>query len=798
MNFTNIKNATESDGSVAQNRSDSVQYEHTIKQMPVPDLSQAQRFLTLLDEDNEHFTFEAIEEPKPKQRSPKVQRYHGTLETYSEVLRKSNQQGYGIFVAVNDTDGKGRKKENVNKIRAFFVDLDGSPMNSVRQAPLDPHIIVESSPGRYHVYWLVEDVPLDCFASMQKQLAQKFGGDPSVCDLPRLMRIPGFLHRKHSPYLSRILETSVTQPYSFQKFQAAFDWDKPQSSPARQSNEDVSADPATLIKLREMGLVKHLENKEEGRWLIRCPWANEHTNSEEAYYFYKPILQYKGIEGFKCFHAHCQERDIRTLRFFLGLPPAIGVEPLPLFREITAPPPFPVEALGPVMGKAAIEIHRTVQAPLAVIGQSLLGAASLLAQGHANVEIDGREIALSLFLITVAESGERKSAVDDVVLCAVLGWQRCLWNTYREERSAYEAALEKWQEEKKNCNNGEADSEGPPAPPLMPIIVVEEPTYEGLVKYLEHGQPSIGLFSDEGGRFLGGNAMNRDNLLKTLAGFSSLWDAKSNKPITRMRSGDQSLALYGRRVALHLLIQESVYSKLNQQSMCESQGFLPRCLISFPESMAGNRVYVTENPKELPSVKLFREHCNALLDRQFPTADLPAPKNQLAPPSIPLAANAYINWVEFHNKLEQQLGKQGVYYPIRRFGSKAAEHVLRIAGVFAIFENPLVSEIGEDHINRAIEIIEYYLIERLRLDSYCCIDFSLLTAQKVLDWAEAKGKPGVLLKELYQFGPPDVRSKEKASAILKILEDHGRAFPVPAREIEEGAKGKGWRFIWPS
>lgn len=262
-----------------------------------------------------------------------------------------------------------------------------------------------------------------------------------------------------------------------------------------------------------------------------------------------------------------------------------------------------------------------------------------------------------------------------------------------------------------------------------------------------------------------------------------------------MRSSDQSLALYGRRVALHLLIQESVYSKLNQQSMCESQGFLPRCLISFPESMAGSRTYVTENPRELPGVKVFRDQCNTLLDRRLPIAEPPAPKNQLALPTISLTSDAYVKWVEFHNKLEKQLGKQGIYYPIRRFGSKAAEHVLRIAGVFAIFDNPSTTKVEEDHVRRAVEIIEYYLLERIRLDSYTCIDPTLLTAQKVLDWAEIKGKPGVLLRDLYQYGPPDVRSKETASAILKVLEEHGRAFPVPAHEITPGGKGKAWRFI---
>ena len=46
--------------------------------------------------------------------------------------------------------------------------------------------------------------------------------------------------------------------------------------------------------------------------------------------------------------------------------------------------------------------------------------------------------------------------------------------------------------------------EDSPVPPLHPLVLVEEPTYEGIVKYLAIGQPSVGLFSDEGGRFLEG------------------------------------------------------------------------------------------------------------------------------------------------------------------------------------------------------------------------------------------------------------------------------------------------------
>jgi RepB DNA-primase from phage plasmid len=46
------------------------------------------------------------------------------------------------------------------------------------------------------VYWLVKDAPLDQFKETQTRLAKLVGGDPNVCDLSRVMRLPGFLHQK--------------------------------------------------------------------------------------------------------------------------------------------------------------------------------------------------------------------------------------------------------------------------------------------------------------------------------------------------------------------------------------------------------------------------------------------------------------------------------------------------------------------------------------------------------------------------------------------------------------------------
>jgi hypothetical protein len=57
-------------------------------------------------------------------------------------------------------------------------------------------MIVQTSEGKWHIYWCVDDAPLSGFAETQKKLSALFGSDPSVCDLPRVMRLPGFPHQK--------------------------------------------------------------------------------------------------------------------------------------------------------------------------------------------------------------------------------------------------------------------------------------------------------------------------------------------------------------------------------------------------------------------------------------------------------------------------------------------------------------------------------------------------------------------------------------------------------------------------
>lgn len=172
-----------------------------------PNLNQAQSFLTALDEDSDEFCFQTFDDGKPGNKKL-TRRLFGSLEQHKDTLSKLNEQGAGIFVTVNQTNGKGRTKADITRIRALFVDLDGAPLEPLQKAATPPHITVESSPGRFHAYWRVADCGLDQCEPALKQLITKYKADARCSDRSRVLRLPGFIHRKSEPYMVHVIDST--------------------------------------------------------------------------------------------------------------------------------------------------------------------------------------------------------------------------------------------------------------------------------------------------------------------------------------------------------------------------------------------------------------------------------------------------------------------------------------------------------------------------------------------------------------------------------------------------------------
>lgn len=157
-----------------------------------------------------------------------IKQFHGSIDQYIDQLWQLNEKGAGVFFTVNQTDLHGRTANNIVAIRSVFIDLDGAPLPS--KFELQPNLIVNTSPDKYHCYWLVDDMPLVSFNLYQEALAMKYNSDPVVKDLPRVMRVAGFYHNKHKPYPIEIIEEyNTNKPYKTNEIRDKLKLERPKS-----------------------------------------------------------------------------------------------------------------------------------------------------------------------------------------------------------------------------------------------------------------------------------------------------------------------------------------------------------------------------------------------------------------------------------------------------------------------------------------------------------------------------------------------------------------------------------------
>ncbi|BBR19173.1 hypothetical protein WP3S18E05_06530 [Klebsiella sp. WP3-S18-ESBL-05] len=79
--------------------------------------------------------------------------------------------------------------------------------------------------------------------------------------------------------------------------------------------------------------------------------------------------------------------------------------------------PFPVHVFPQIIRNAVYEVEQQTQAPQALIAASVLGVISLACQNRIDVcRLNNLRSPVSLFLLTLADSGERKSTVDKLLM----------------------------------------------------------------------------------------------------------------------------------------------------------------------------------------------------------------------------------------------------------------------------------------------------------------------------------------------------------------------------------------------
>jgi hypothetical protein len=145
-----------------------------------------------------------------------------------------NRKGYDIYHMVNEGDGvttgTGKTVRNfaaITTLSKLFIDTDTCPITTVESylssVDLTPHIKIESSPGRFHLYFFIDPIEKtdprwktlqDVLSHLgDPDISKDLGTDFSMNDPAKLLRVPGFFHIKHKTLVTLISDNTHLPAY---------------------------------------------------------------------------------------------------------------------------------------------------------------------------------------------------------------------------------------------------------------------------------------------------------------------------------------------------------------------------------------------------------------------------------------------------------------------------------------------------------------------------------------------------------------------------------------------------------
>lgn len=514
---------------------------------------------------------------------------------------------------------------------------------------------------------------------------------------------------------------------------------------------------------------------------------------------FNDLHQLSGAEAVKA----CIDLAIESVATHAGETSATGQ--FGLWPELQAlivqidPQDYPLDALPDAVRCAVQEVADFVKAPIPLIATSALAALSLAIQAHTDVERAERLSGpCGLFMLAIADSGERKSTCDGFFTTAIRDYQaqqqeaaKPLIQAFKSEHDAWEAQRSGLKEKIKSLakegkpstaqvqelHDLDADE---PAAPRVPRLIYGDATPEALTYALAKHWPSGGVISSEAGSVFGGHGMGGDSVMRNLAALNQLWDG-ATLPVERRSS--ESFTVRGARLTMALQVQEATIRAFfdSTKGLARGTGFLARFLVSWPQSTQGMR-HFTEAPANWPALATFNNRLAAILNRPAPIDD----DGGLSPPLLRLAPDAKAAWVSFHDAIEAELSTGRELYDVRDVASKTADNAARLAALFHTFSGN-IGPIDLDAMEAAARVTTWHLTEAKRFLGELAMPAELANPARLeawmLAWCRRENTDTVPTREVQRHGPGGLRDKAIIADAIKELAELGRA-----RLVQDGKK----------
>jgi putative DNA primase/helicase len=471
--------------------------------------------------------------------------------------------------------------------------------------------------------------------------------------------------------------------------------------------------------------------------------------------------------------------------------------PQPLTAKVE-PEPYPLDALPDTIRAAVEEVAGFVKAPLPLVVSAALAALSLACQAHIDVKRAERlQGPTGLFLLTIADSGERKSTCDGYFTAAIREYEANQAEKAKPLIKDHKAALEAWEAKRggikdkirQHAKTGKStqDQEAAlsdlerdkPESPRVPRLIYGDATPEALKWNLAKGWPSGGVVSSEAGLVFGAHGMGKDSVMRNLATMNQLWDGAD---IATERRTTDSFTVRGARLTVALQVQEPTLREFFRKSgtLARGSGFLARFLVAWPGSTQGFRPF-TEAPANWPHLAAFHRRIAEILDKPVPIDN----DGALTPALLSLAPDAKAAWVEYYNTIESELVSGGELYDVRDVASKTADNAVRLAALFQLFEHGMGGDVGLEAFEGANRIAAWHLNESRRFFGELALPAELADAARLDRWLIEhcqRSKTHIVGKNrVRQHGP--LRDGGRLDAAIRELADLDRL-----RLVKEGRR----------
>lgn len=434
---------------------------------------------------------------------------------------------------------------------------------------------------------------------------------------------------------------------------------------------------------------------------------------------------------------------------------------------------FPSSMALPLIAGAVDEAEGNIQAPRALVYSAALTAMATAVQGFIDVcKPNGQIIPVSLMLLTVANSGERKSTAENVFMRGVRRFQDERDLIYQREFSDWSARQSIWEARRKAilkkallldreegeepCKQFVEHQSNAPVKPRRFKLLYEDATSEALFLGLHQNIPTAGLISSEGGGVLMGKAFN------DLSKQNALW---SGDAITVDRVSSESYEVRA-RLTVSLMVQESTFfnymAKHGEKS--RGSGLWARFLVCNPKSTQGTR-FIAEGGVHWDCCERFSDRVMEILKNSVEFLSDPTRPKFL----VRFSQAANNRWVSVFNGIEMEIRSGGRYFGMGDHASKLADNIARLAALLHFFEKK-AGDIAVETLDAAVEICFWYSDEFLRM--FSSPPQEEVDAQELDAWLKLKRECGerfVTKNSILQKGPSQLRKVKRLDPAIEVL-----------------------------